>query len=131
MSITTARYWREVPQRYRYEAGKCRGCGETYFPPRRVCAACGSRKWRTVILPGYGAVETFTVIRVAPEEFTDLSPYAVAVVRLDDGTKILTQVVDVDLDKLAIGMRVRIEFRRIRAEGEGGVLFYGYKAVPA
>ena len=74
---------------------------------------------------------TFTVIRVAPEEYTDLSPYAMAVVKLANGTQILTQVVDVDLDKMAIGMPVKLEFRKLRGEGEAGVLFYGYKAVPA
>ena len=131
MSITTARYWRECPQRYRMEAGECRDCGEVYFPPRRVCAKCGGRKFKTVILPDHGTVQTFTVIRVAPEEYTDLSPYAMAVVKLANGTQILTQVVDVDLDKMAIGMPVKLEFRKLRGEGEAGVLFYGYKAVPA
>ena len=36
-----ARYWREIPQRYRLEAGKCRSCGEVYFPPRLICANAG------------------------------------------------------------------------------------------
>jgi hypothetical protein len=131
MSITTARYWREIPQRYRFEAGKCKDCGEVSFPPRRVCPACGSRKFRTVVLPDHGTVLTFTVIRVAPEEYTDSAPYAVGIVKLADGTKVMMQIVDADLDKLAIGLSVKIEFRKLRGEGEAGVLFYGYKAVPA
>ena len=47
MPTTPSRSWRENPQRYRMEAGKCTGCGEIYFPPRRVCAECGavSSKW--------------------------------------------------------------------------------------
>ena len=31
------KYWREIPQRYRYEAGRCAKCGKVFFPPRLVC----------------------------------------------------------------------------------------------
>ncbi len=131
MGLTTARYWREVPQRYRMEAGKCTACGEVHFPPRRVCMKCGKQEFETVVLPDTGTVETYTVIRVAPDEFTDLSPYAVAMVKLDNGTKLMSQLVDVDLEEIKIGLPVKIEFRRVRADGAAGVLFYGYKVVPA
>ncbi len=131
MGLTTARYWREIPQRYRMEAGKCTACGEVHFPPRRVCMKCGKQEFETVVLPDTGTVETYTVIRVAPDEFTDLSPYAVAMVKLDNGTKLMSQLVDVDLEEIKIGLPVKIEFRRVRADGAAGVLFYGYKVVPA
>ncbi|MHC4548929.1 MAG: Zn-ribbon domain-containing OB-fold protein [Planctomycetota bacterium] len=129
--LTTARYWRENPQRYRLEAGKCTGCGTVFFPPRRVCAQCGGRAFETVNLPAEGKVETFTIIRVAPSAFTDQAPYAVALVELGDGTRITSQVVDCDLGAIEIGMPVRVEFRKIFEEGEAGMLCYGYKCVPA
>ena len=128
---TTARYWREIPQRYRTEAGKCSSCGTVYFPPRRVCAECAGREFTDVVLSNKGKVETFTIIKVAPDEFSDLAPYAVGLVELDGGVRIMTQVVDCDPETIEIGMPVELEFRLIRAEGEAGVLFYGYKAVPA
>jgi scaffold protein (connect acetoacetyl-CoA thiolase and HMG-CoA synthase) len=131
MGLTTARYWREIPQRYRMEAGKCTACGEVHFPPRRVCMKCGKREFTTVVLPETGTVETYTVIRVAPDEFTDLSPYAVALVKLENGTKLMCQLVDIDLEKIEIGLPVKLEFRRIRDDGQAGMLFYGYKVVPA
>lgn len=131
MGLTTARYWREVPQRYRMEAAKCTACGEIHFPPRRVCMECGKREFETVVLPDTGKVITWTVIRVAPDEFTDLSPYAVCLVELDNGVKIMSQLVDIDLETIELGMPVKIEFRRIREDGAAGVLFYGYKVVPA
>lgn len=130
MEGTTARYWREIPQRYRLEANECNSCGEVYYPPRRVCAKCGSREFGAAILPDTGTVETFTVIRVAPSEFTDLAPYAVAIVKLDDGPRIMCQLVDAAPEEIGIGMPVKLEFRRIRADGEDGVLLYGHKAVP-
>ena len=42
----------------------------------------------------------------------------------------MCQLVDADPEEIEIGMPVKLEFRRIRADGEAGVLFYGYKAVP-
>jgi uncharacterized OB-fold protein len=57
-------------------------------------------------------------------------PYAMGIVELDGGTKILTQIADCDLDKLQIGMRVKVEFRKIQQDGEAGILCYGYKCIP-
>ncbi len=126
-----ARYWREIPQRYRLEAGKCKSCGEVYFPPRLICAQCRSRQFETVKLNDEGHLVTYTIIRVAPSQFADLTPYAVGIVELDGGVRITTQIADCALDKLAVGQRVRVEFRRIQKDGDAGLLCYGYKCVPA
>lgn len=131
MSIGSARYWREIPQRYRYEAAKCKKCGKIFFPPRLVCSSCRGREFEPTILAKTGIVETFTIIRVAPTGFTDEIPYAVGIVKLDDGVKVTAQIVDCDLGALAIGDRVRLEFRRVQQDGESGILCYGYKFVPA
>ena len=128
--IGSARYWREIPQRYRYEAAKCDGCGEIHFPPRLVCRKCKARKFSKTTLAQTGVVDTFTIIRVAPSGFGDEAPYAVGVIRLDDGVKVTAQVTDCDLEKLAIGDKVRLEFRRVQQDGESGVICYGYKFVP-
>jgi uncharacterized OB-fold protein len=77
-----------------------------------------------------GVVETFTVVRVAPSTFLDQAPYALAVVRLADGTKLCTQLVDCEPEQLSIGMPVRLEFRRILARRRAGIVCYGHKAVP-
>lgn len=53
------------------------------------------------------------------------------IVELDGGGRINTQIVDCDFDQLKIGMSLKVEFRRIQAEGEAGVICYGYKCVPA
>jgi uncharacterized OB-fold protein len=126
-----ARYWREIPQRYRLEAAKCTSCGEVFFPPRLICAKCKSRKFEKVTLADQGKVVTYTVIRTGPSQFADQTPYAVGVVELDGGVRITSQIVDCELDKLAVGQRVRIEFRRIQKQGPAGILCYGYKCVPA
>jgi len=128
---TSARYWREIPQRYRLEAAKCKGCGKVWFPPRLVCPGCGNKSFEQVKLSDKGKLTTFTVIRVAPKDYTDEAPYAVGIVELEGGVPIMCQIVDCTHEELAIGLPVRIEFRKIKEEGEPGILCYGYKAVPA
>ena len=127
---TSARYWREIPQRYRLEAGKCKKCSRIAFPPRLVCSSCSSREFETVKLPDTGTVLTYTVIRVAPTPFSDEAPYAVAIVELEGGARLTAQIADCPLDSIKIGQKVKVEFRRIRDEGQAGIICYGYKCVP-
>ncbi|MBZ5496458.1 MAG: Zn-ribbon domain-containing OB-fold protein [Acidobacteriia bacterium] len=126
-----ARYWREIPQRYRLEAGKCTSCGEVFFPPRLICTKCRCRRFETVKLHDEGHLVTYTVIRVGPSQFADQTPYAVGIVELDGGVRITIQIVDCEFDKLVMGQRMRIEFRRLQKQGDAGILCYGYKCVPA
>jgi uncharacterized OB-fold protein len=127
---TPSRYWREIPQRYRLEANKCKKCGFVSFPPRLICPQCQNREFEETKLAKEGKVLTFTVIRVPPHQFVDQAPYAVGIVELDDGVKLTGQIVDCDFDDLKIGKRVKIEFRKIFDEGEAGIICYGYKFVP-
>jgi hypothetical protein len=129
--MITARYWREIPQRYRLEAGKCTKCGKIHFPPRLICANCRNREFETVKLSDEGKVLTYTIIHTPPTEFSDESPYAIGIVEMDNGAKVMAQIADISFDDMEIGKRVKIEFRRIAKEGHDGVLFYGYKFVPA
>jgi uncharacterized OB-fold protein len=129
--MITARNWRELPQRYRLEAGKCKKCGEVCYPPRIVCPACGNREFSTFRLSGEGELLTFSVIHVAPTGFGDDVPYVVGIVKMKEGVQVTGQVVDCDHAKLTIGTKVRSEFRRIQDDGEAGMIFYGHKFVPA
>jgi uncharacterized OB-fold protein len=126
---TPSRYWREIPQRYRLEADKCKNCGYVAFPPRQICPRCQSRQFEAITLADSGKVITYTIIRVPPRPFADQAPYAVGIVELDDRVRLMGQIVDCNFEDLKIGMRVKIEFRMIYQEGEAGVIYYGYKFV--
>ncbi len=127
---TPSRYWREIPQRYRYEAAKCDKCGHISFPPRAVCPRCSGREFGPARLAEAGSLMTYTVIRVPPATFEDQSPYVLGIAELDDGVRLTAQVVDCDAAALKVGMRVKLEFRRISQESAAGVIYYGYKFVP-
>lgn len=126
----SSRGWREYPQRYRLEASKFKKSGKTYFPPRDIDPETGETDPEIVRLPETGKLVTYTVIRVAPNQWGDLSPYAIGIAELTDGTRIMAQMTDCDVEEVKIGMEVRIEFRRLQSEGHDGVLNYGYKFVP-
>lgn len=123
-------YVRTAPQHHRLEAGRCTGCGKIYFPPRIVCHDCHGREFETVQLGREGKVVTFTVIRVPPAQFADQAPYAMGIIEVDPAVRVMTQIVDCDLEAIEIGMPVRLEFRKVREDGDAGIIAYGYKAVP-
>jgi uncharacterized OB-fold protein len=127
--MSVAKYWREVPQRFRYEAKKCSKCGQISFPPRLVCPECGSRKFDDYVMKDTGKILTFTTIEVGPPEFADQVPYSVGIVELDDGARITAQITDADPAKIKIGSRVKLEFRKVQTDGKAGIIMYGYKAV--
>ncbi|MDP2359911.1 MAG: Zn-ribbon domain-containing OB-fold protein [bacterium] len=126
----TARVWREQPQRYRLRANRCRETGEICFPPRLVVPGNLRPTFDEIHLEGQGRVLTFTVIRVPPSPFSDLAPYALAVIETTEGGRLTAQVTDCDLTDVSIGMLVRFEFRRIYEDNSASVIYYGYKAVP-
>ena len=86
---------------------KCTACGALAIPPKAFCESCGKRAWTEVALKGDGIVESYTVIRVAPRKFAGDVPYAIVAVRLTEGVSLLGRVVDVPVDKVDVGMRVR------------------------
>ena len=57
--MISPRYFREIPQRYRLEAGRCRKCGKVYFPPRGYCGECKSKEFETIKLSETGKILTY------------------------------------------------------------------------
>ena len=86
---------------------RCGKCGALAIPPRELCPACYERAWEPVALAGEGTIASYTVIRVAPRAYAAEAPYAIAVVKLKEGVSLLGRLVDIPLEKLAIGLPVR------------------------
>ncbi len=123
--------WRRIRHRYNLVGRHCRTCDSKYFPPIPLCRKC-RRKSDLVDFQfsGLGKIYSYTIIRDAPKGFRDLSPYAIAMVRLDEGPLVLSQIVDTDIEKLKIGLSVHVVFRRIGDAGRTGILRYSYKFKP-
>ena len=127
--MISPRYVREVPQRYRLEASKCKACGKINFPPRLVCPKCGKREFETINLSNEGKILTYTIIRVGSDIFNRETPYAVAIIETTEGAKLMAMIADTKLADVAIGKKVQLIFRKIQDEGVSGLHCYGYKAI--
>ncbi|HID51314.1 MAG TPA: Zn-ribbon domain-containing OB-fold protein, partial [Anaerolineae bacterium] len=80
---------------------------------------------------GLGEVFSYTTIYDAPAGFEHDAPYMVALVKLDEGPVVTAQLTDVSEGEVAIGMPVEMVTRKLRADGEEGMIVYGYKFRPA
>jgi len=104
-------YW-EAARRHELSLPQCNDCDLLFGYPRRFCPDCwsGDLTWRSVT--GSGHVWTFTEVHVAfyNDTWADDIPYVVAVVQLDEGPRMVTNLVDVQLDGVTIGDRVEVVF---------------------
>ncbi|MFZ8849421.1 MAG: Zn-ribbon domain-containing OB-fold protein [Thermoproteota archaeon] len=124
-------YWREKKYRYRLIAKYCKKCDKKYYPPRLVCLGCGNNELEDVELPKKGTLITYTWVTQPPKEFADNAPYAIGLIKLDDGTIIFAQLTDVDYEELREGLRVEAVFRKMFEEDDKGLIYYGIKFRPA
>ncbi|MFD6434273.1 bifunctional MaoC family dehydratase N-terminal/OB-fold nucleic acid binding domain-containing protein [Streptomyces venezuelae] len=111
-----AGFWEGVAG-HRLLIQRCGGCGTPRFPWLPGCNACGSPEWDTVEASGEGTVYSYVVMHHPPFPAFD-PPYAVGLVELAEGVRIVSNVVGVPYDKVRIGMPVRLEFLRVDADVE-------------
>ncbi|POX51194.1 hypothetical protein C3489_20545 [Streptomyces sp. Ru71] len=105
-----AGFWEGV-RAHRLLIQRCGACGTLRFPWLPGCHACGSPRWDTVEARGEGTVHSYVVMHHPPFPAFD-PPYAVVLVELAEGVRIVGNVEGVPYDKVRIGMPVRLDFRR-------------------
>lgn len=104
-----AGFWEGV-RRHTLLIQRCTGCGTPRHPWLPGCNACGGADWDTVEASGEGTVYSYVVMHHPPFPAFD-PPYAVALVELAEGVRMIGNVVGVPYDKVRIGQPVRLEFR--------------------
>ncbi|HEX6870729.1 MAG TPA: OB-fold domain-containing protein [Micromonosporaceae bacterium] len=105
----TERFWAATLEGHLLLA-VCPTCERVIWYPKPLCAACGGTptQWRPA--SGRGVVHSFTVVRRGLGTFGDCGPYVIAFVELEEGPRVLTNLVDVDVDRVVIGQPVRLVF---------------------
>lgn len=103
-------FW-EACVRHELRLQRCASCRAFRHPPRAVCPACLSSGVEWVRATGRGAVYSFTVTHQnhAPG-FRERLPYVLAVVELDEGVRLMTNVVGCDPAAVRIGLAVEVEW---------------------
>ncbi|WP_329218936.1 OB-fold domain-containing protein [Streptomyces sp. NBC_01485] len=103
-----AGFWEGV-RHHRLLIQRCTACDTLRFPWLPGCNACGSAEWDTVEAGGEGTVFSYVVMHHPPFPAFD-PPYAIGLVELAEGVRIVSNMVGVPYDKVRIGMPVRLEF---------------------
>ncbi len=96
---------------------KCGECGSWRHMPREMCPECGSTEWAWQKSSGTGKVFTWTVAaRPLHPAFADAAPYAPVVVEMEEGVRVLSELVDCAPADLAIDMPVEVVFDEVTPE---------------
>jgi uncharacterized OB-fold protein len=101
------------------------------FPPRDVCSGCSDDSPQPDFqFSGRGTVYSHTTIHNPPEGYQEMAPYTVALVKLEEGPLVTAQLTDVANEDVEIGMPVEMVTRKLKTQGEEGLIIYGYKFRP-
>ena len=99
--------------------GRCRDCGETFFPKRAFCAACCSGNQEDIEFKNTGTIDTFTVVYQQLPGSAMVPPYAIVRVALDDGPGVQTVATNCDPASLKIGDRVKLVVHKVMDDPAG------------
>ena len=94
----------------------CKSCDKTYFYPRDLCPMCFSRNTDWIKTDGKGTLHTFAIVHRGPTPaFRDKAPYVTAVVELQGGARMPTNLVEIDPDPAVIkcGMALEVTFEKL------------------
>jgi len=93
---------------------KCDGCGELRFPPHEICTRCLGRTSSWVAVSGRGEVYSFNIMhQIYHPGFATEVPYAVVVVKLEEGVKFVSNLVGVKPAEIKCGMPVEVTFEKL------------------
>ena len=117
--------WRLKKSRYNMVGSKCSPCNRLFYPRKPSCPDC-RKELQDFQLKGTGKILSFTVIRSAPSGFEKYVPYAVGIIRLDEGINCIGQICS-PTEAISTGKPVRTVFRKISDGGPDGTINYGIK----
>jgi hypothetical protein len=109
-------FW-QAAREHRLAIMRCRACAKHFFYPRELCPYCHSADPEWVTASGRGKIYSFTIARrPAGPAFKADVPYVVALVELDEGPRLMTNVVTGDVERIRIGQAVKAVFDAVTDE---------------
>lgn len=116
-------WWWEALEKGELMIQKCSGCGTLRHPPRPMCHVCRSVEWEAQPSAGNGSLHSFVIMHHPPMPGYDF-PIAVALIDLDEGTRIVANVVDSPFEDIHIGMKLECAIEEL-----GGIKLPVFRAV--
>jgi uncharacterized OB-fold protein len=110
VTAETGEFWEALKQG-KFLLRRCNDCQSVVWYPRGFCPICGSFSLSWFEGAGTGNIYTFTVVhRSILPDWAATGPYVIAYVELDEGPRIMTNIVNADPETLTIGAPVRVVF---------------------
>lgn len=106
----TAEHW-EAAREHRFLLQQCADCGTRQFFPQPYCRGCLSENLEWIEASGRGKVYSFTVVHRPPTMVFEADvPYTVALVELDEGVRMMSNIVGIEPDDVRVDMPVEVVF---------------------
>lgn len=124
---TIEQYQKNIQEEH-FRAFKCTNCGAIIAPPSGSCYACGGNKMEWSDVSGKGKLVSFTVIHIAPDEFQEEAPYFVAIVELEEGTRVTARLQGYDPlkpEEVELGIPLQLSYET----GTSGKKYLAFKTV--
>jgi len=110
VNADSAPYW-QAAREGKLVLQQCAACGSKRFLPRHLCPTCWSDQTQWVEASGRGTIHAVTTVRRAPSQaFREKVPYVVALVDLEEGPRMLTNIVGPNAEQAHIGQLVDVTF---------------------
>jgi uncharacterized OB-fold protein len=109
-------FW-DAAKRHKLQIQRCNACGTRIFYPREACAECLSADLIWIPVSGKGTLYSYTIAQAPTHPaFADDVPYVIAIVELEEGPRITTNLVGCQPDQVTIGMPVVASFEDVTPE---------------
>ena len=109
-----------------FKAYRCVDCGMIIAPPSGSCYGCGSSNMEWADVSGKGKLVSFTVIHIAPDDFVEEVPYYIAIVELEEGTRVSARLLGFDPlkpEEIVLGIPVILDYEK----GKSGKTYLAFK----
>jgi uncharacterized OB-fold protein len=103
------RWWWDAINEHRLQIQRCDGCERLRHPPTPSCPSCRSLEWSPIEASGQGEVYSYTVLHHPQLPGFDY-PLAAAVIQLEEGARLVSNVVGVPAAEVRIGQPVQVEY---------------------
>lgn len=112
----TRPYWEGARSR-RLRLQRCRSCSHTWHPPSPACCACGSVEFDWQDASGVAHVHSYIIVRESFDPtFDDRLPLVVALIRLEEGPLVISNILDCDPEQVFVEMPVELDWEPISDE---------------
>ena len=113
----TQEYW-DGARRGELRIQRCRSCGKAYFFPRPFCPNCSSKDVEWFTATGKGKLYSYVISHRPAYGFDDFTPYVIAVVELDEGPRLMTNIIGVEArpENLPVDLPVEVTWEQLDDE---------------